>query len=81
MKKIILSLTSFALLFFTSSIQSNKSVLPFIKPWDDTEKPIILDVYSKNDYTINQITKEKRIKGIIHKLSEEDSSIFYVRRK
>ncbi|WP_375561422.1 GH25 family lysozyme [Bernardetia sp. OM2101] len=70
----------FSLLLFDVEAQSTKTT-SFIKPWNDTEKPIIIDVYSKNDYTINQITKEKRIKGIIHKLSEEDSSIFYKRRK
>jgi hypothetical protein len=81
MRKIVFTLLFLVLIFSISKAQSDKSSSPFIKPWDDTTKPIIIDVYSKNDYTINQITKEKRIKGIIHKLSEEDSSIFYKRRK
>ncbi|WP_338813610.1 GH25 family lysozyme [Bernardetia sp. Wsw4-3y2] len=79
--KIIFSLVFFVLIFSISNAQTKKASASFIKPWNDTEKPIIIDVYSKNDYTINQITKEKRIKGIIHKLSAEDSSIFYKRRK
>lgn len=80
MKEIFFILLFSLLLLFDLEAQSEKST-SFIKPWNDTEKSIIIDVYSKNDYTINQITKEKRIKGIIHKLSEEDSSIFYKRRK
>jgi hypothetical protein len=80
MKKITFALL-FLVLIFSSSKPQHVSSSPFIKPWDDITKPIIIDVYSKNDYTINQITKEKRIKGIIHKISEEDSSIFYKRRK
>ncbi len=72
----------FLLLTLASQVEAQKTTLSsFIKPWDNTEKPIVIDVYSKNDYTINQITKEKRIKGIIHKLSVEDSSFFYKRRK
>lgn len=81
MKKILFHLIILLLIFSKSNAQSEKKSSDFVKPWNDIEKPIILDVYSKNDYTINQITKEKRIKGIIHKLSEEDSSIFYKRRK
>ena len=72
----------FTLLFFISTVSSLPPTdSPFEKPWNDIKKPIVIDVYSKNDYTIQQIVKEKRIKGIIHKLSEEDSSIFYNRRK
>ncbi len=80
MKKTLFTLAFLLLIFCNLKAQSQNSS-SFIKPWDNTEKPIIIDVYSKNDYTINQIIKEKRIKGIIHKLSEEDSSIFYKRRK
>ncbi len=79
-----MKITLFFLVFLLTCINleaQSKDNSPFIKPWEDTEKPIVIDVYSKNDYTINQILKEKRIKGIVHKLSEEDSSIFYKRRK
>ncbi|WP_291725300.1 glycoside hydrolase family 25 protein [Bernardetia sp.] len=78
--KTLLFIVFFLMTFFVYDVQTQVDS-DFIKPWNDKEKPIIIDVYCKNDYTIEQIKKEKRIKGIIHKLSEQDSNIFYQRRK
>ena len=53
----------------------------FVRPWEDISKPIIIDVYFLNEYKIQDIIKDTRVKGIIHKLSEEDCDSYYQRRK
>lgn len=52
----------------------------FVKPWQDTGRPVIIDVYMHNDYTIKNLKKDKRIKAIIHKMSEEDIASFKTRQ-
>lgn len=66
----------FGIVFFNNCWSQTE----FSKPWNDNNKPIIIDVYKGNDYNINNLKKDVRIKAIIHKLSEEDSTIFYKRR-
>lgn len=52
----------------------------FVNPWLDTDRPIIIDVYEQNSYNLNKLLKDKRIKGIIHKMSEESEKSFNIRR-
>lgn len=52
------------------------------KPWLDTSNAIILDPYSGNNYNLELVVKNTRVKGIIHKASQglvKDSE--YLKRK
>ncbi|TCN55450.1 hypothetical protein D0809_17035 [Flavobacterium circumlabens] len=71
----------FTLLLFSINLANCWSQSEFNKPWEDLNRPIIIDVYKDNSYDLKQLVKDKRIKGIIHKMSEEDSAAFYLRRK
>jgi GH25 family lysozyme M1 (1,4-beta-N-acetylmuramidase) len=68
------------LLFTLFHYNNCLSQTEFFKPWKNSNNPIVIDVYKGNDYNVNFIKKDTRIKAIIHKLSEEDSTIFYKRR-
>ncbi|WP_160713031.1 GH25 family lysozyme [Chitinophaga solisilvae] len=73
MKRIILLIS--ALIPLWAAAQTT-----FNKPWDDPGKPLLIDVYKDNTYRISRLTADKRIKGIIHKMSEEDAAAYYERR-
>jgi hypothetical protein len=69
------------LLFFLLTTLTASSQTEFVKPWLDTSRPIIIDVYEGNAYDIRNVKKDIRIKGIIHKMSEESEVSFNKRRK
>lgn len=72
--------TKLLFIFLIVSSLNCWSQTEFIKPWDNINKPIVIDVYKDNSYNLNSLLKDKRIKGIIHKMSEEDSITFNKRR-
>lgn len=71
----------FQLIFFSFISLNSLAQTEFVKPWIDQTRPIILDVYEGNAYSIYDVKKDNRIKAIIHKMSEESAVSFYKRRK
>lgn len=70
----------FIVLYIITSVNCF-SQTEFVKPWIDKSRPIIIDVYEHNEYKISNLLEDNRIKGIIHKMSEESESSFNKRRK
>ncbi|GHT64411.1 hypothetical protein FACS189451_12020 [Bacteroidia bacterium] len=57
-----------------------KAQSEFVKAWDDENHPLVMDVYVGNTYNIEDVLKDSRIKGIIHKMSDNDKNIYRQRR-
>jgi hypothetical protein len=59
-----------ASLFLFTAISGQTSSSEFIEPWRDTNKAFVLDPFRKNTIDWEELAKEPRVAGIIHKASE-----------
>ena len=74
-KSDVIKVSSFALLFFALLNFAPNSLFSqlnnkFSAPWENSHTPIIIDAFHKNSIDWEELKKDMRVVGIIHKATE-----------